>query len=180
MSPDRAAPAQPRVSDVSVGDELPVMTKNASRAQLFLYSAASFNPHRIHYDREYAAVEGHADVLVHALCDAIIGAMASGDIGHHFPDTDDSLKDISSLVLLDKVMADAASRGLSLVNGDITLVCQAPRLAPSIVPMREKLAEHCRCSVEQINIKATTTETMGYTGRQEGISCHAVVLLQQH
>ncbi len=125
---------------------------------------------------------GHsdADVLTHALCDAFLGAMASGDIGQHFPDTDPVYKNISSLVLLDSVVRDASSRGLSLINADVTVVCQAPRLAPHLPSMREKLAEHCRCSVEQINIKATTTEKMGYTGRQEGISCHAVVLLQQN
>ena len=125
---------------------------------------------------------GHsdADVLTHAICDALLGAMGSGDIGQHFPDTDKAFKDISSLILLDKVMADAASRGLSLINADITLICQAPKLAPYLLRMRKKLAERCHCGVEQINIKATTTEKMGYTGRQEGISCHAVVLLKQN
>lgn len=124
---------------------------------------------------------GHsdADALCHALCDAILGALGEGDIGAHFPDSDAAYKDISSLVLLDSVVELAASQGLVLVNADMTIVCQAPKLASFIEAMKNTLAHHCRVISKQINIKATTTEHMGYTGRSEGISCHAVVLLHK-
>jgi 2-C-methyl-D-erythritol 4-phosphate cytidylyltransferase/2-C-methyl-D-erythritol 2,4-cyclodiphosphate synthase len=161
-------------------------TKDAARGMRIGHG---FDAHRFSENRQLIlggvtvaherGLDGHsdADVLTHALCDALLGAMGSGDIGRHFPDTDDAFKDISSLILLDRVMDEAASRGLLLINGDITIICQAPRLAPYISLIQETLARHCRCTIEQINIKATTTEKMGYTGRQEGISCHAVVLL---
>jgi 2-C-methyl-D-erythritol 4-phosphate cytidylyltransferase/2-C-methyl-D-erythritol 2,4-cyclodiphosphate synthase len=124
---------------------------------------------------------GHsdADVLCHALCDAILGALGEGDIGRHFPDSDGAYKDISSLLLLEKVVEWAAEKGFVTGNADMTLVCQAPKLSPFMEAMRETIAVHCRVSPGQINIKATTTEKMGYTGRAEGISCHAVVLLQK-
>ena len=123
---------------------------------------------------------GHsdADVLTHALCDAILGALGEGDIGRHFPDSDDRFENIYSITLLEQVMALAASHSYSLANCDITLVCQAPRLGPFIGKMKEQLALTCRVETSSINIKATTTETMGFTGREEGISCHAVVLLR--
>lgn len=122
---------------------------------------------------------GHsdADVLTHALCDAILGALGKGDLGHHFPDSDQRFKDIYSINLLREVVQLAADSGLGLVNGDITLICQAPKLAPHIADMKVKLAETCRVNPPQLNIKATTTEKMGFTGRREGIGCHAVVLL---
>jgi 2-C-methyl-D-erythritol 4-phosphate cytidylyltransferase/2-C-methyl-D-erythritol 2,4-cyclodiphosphate synthase len=123
---------------------------------------------------------GHsdADVLTHALCDAVLGALGEGDIGRHFPDSDDRFKNIYSITLLEQVMALAASHSYSLANCDITLVCQAPRLGPFICKIKEKLALTCRVETSSINIKATTTEKMGFTGREEGISCHAVVLLR--
>lgn len=123
---------------------------------------------------------GHsdADVLTHALCDGILGAMGEGDIGKHFPDNDPSLEGIYSITLLEKVIALAASKNLRLGNADITVVCQAPKLAPWLQKMRELLAKTCKSEVERINLKATTTEKMGFTGRKEGIGCHAVVLLQ--
>jgi 2-C-methyl-D-erythritol 4-phosphate cytidylyltransferase/2-C-methyl-D-erythritol 2,4-cyclodiphosphate synthase len=129
----------------------------------------------------HLGLDGHsdADVVTHALCDALLGAMGLGDIGRHFPDTDPAFKDILSLNLLDRVMEAAASHRLELVNGDLTIVCQAPKLAPVIGQMRDTLAGHCRCTTDRINIKATTTERMGFTGRGEGICCHAVVLLQK-
>jgi 2-C-methyl-D-erythritol 4-phosphate cytidylyltransferase/2-C-methyl-D-erythritol 2,4-cyclodiphosphate synthase len=122
---------------------------------------------------------GHSDgdVVTHALCDAVLGALGAGDIGRHFPDSDQRFKDIYSIKLLEEVMELAADKGLTLSNGDITIICQAPKLAPHIEAMRTTLAQACRVSVEQINLKATTTEKMGFTGREEGISCHAVVLL---
>jgi 2-C-methyl-D-erythritol 4-phosphate cytidylyltransferase / 2-C-methyl-D-erythritol 2,4-cyclodiphosphate synthase len=129
----------------------------------------------------HLGLDGHsdADVVTHALCDALLGAMGLGDIGRHFPDTDPAFKDILSLNLLDRVIETAASRHFKLVNGDLTIVCQAPKLAPAIEQMRDTLAGHCRCAADCINIKATTTERMGFTGRGEGICCHAVVLLQK-
>ncbi|MFH0780489.1 MAG: 2-C-methyl-D-erythritol 4-phosphate cytidylyltransferase [Pseudomonadota bacterium] len=125
-------------------------------------------------------LDGHsdADVLTHALCDALLGAMGSGDIGKHFPDSDARFKGISSIVLLEQVMKLAWDRGYTLTNADITLVCQAPRLAPFLSEMKEILGRTCQVATDFINIKATTTEGMGFTGRKEGIGCHAVVLLQ--
>lgn len=124
---------------------------------------------------------GHsdADVLTHALCDAILGALGEGDIGRHFPDDDAAYKDIRSTRLLEQVVGLAAEQRFSIANADITIVCQAPKLAPHIEKMRANLAACCKISSRCINIKATTTEKMGFTGRQEGISCHAVVLLVQ-
>ncbi|MCK5516408.1 MAG: 2-C-methyl-D-erythritol 4-phosphate cytidylyltransferase [Desulfobulbaceae bacterium] len=123
---------------------------------------------------------GHsdADVLTHALCDAILGALGEGDIGQHFPDSDRQFSDIYSITLLERVMDLAAVHSYSLANCDITIVCQAPRLAPFLIKMKAMLAKTCKTEPGRINIKATTTEKMGFTGREEGISCHAVVLLQ--
>ncbi len=124
---------------------------------------------------------GHsdADVLTHALCDALLGAMGEGDIGRHFPDTDARYKDVSSLSLLEHVAGLALKRGFCLGNADITLVCQAPKIAPFIQEMTQNLARACRSQSDRINVKATTTEKMGYPGRGEGISCHAVVLMEE-
>ncbi len=125
---------------------------------------------------------GHsdADVLTHALCDAILGALGEGDIGRHFPDSDKQFSNIYSISLLERVIALATSHSYSLANCDITLVCQAPRLAPFLDEMKELLAKTCEVNNNSINIKATTTEKMGFTGREEGISCHAVVLLHSY
>lgn len=122
---------------------------------------------------------GHsdADVLTHALCDAILGAMGAGDIGVHFPDTEQHFKNIYSIELLKNVVKLARGKNLAVSNADITLVCQEPKLAPFIAEMRILLAEACSVIEGRMNIKATTTEKMGFTGRMEGISCHAVVLL---
>ena len=124
---------------------------------------------------------GHsdADVLVHALMDALLGALGAGDIGRHFPDTDEQYRGADSLKLLERVMELARAQKMRLVNADITVVCQRPKLAPHLATMRANLAAVCGASAEQINIKATTTEEMGYTGRGEGISTHAVVLLAE-
>ena len=124
---------------------------------------------------------GHsdADVLLHAICDAILGALAEGDIGRHFPDTDPSYKGISSLSLLTHVMQLARRRGYRLHNLDVTVVAQRPKLAPYIGRMVRNISEACNAALEQVNVKATTTEKLGFEGRGEGISSHAVVLLEK-
>ena len=123
---------------------------------------------------------GHsdADVLTHALCDALLGALGAGDIGKHFPDSDQKFAGIFSITLLEQVIKLTTEKGFILTNADITLVCQAPRLAPYLNDMKDILGHTCKVDPTVINIKATTTEGMGFTGRKEGISCHAVVLLQ--
>jgi 2-C-methyl-D-erythritol 2,4-cyclodiphosphate synthase len=122
---------------------------------------------------------GHsdADVLLHALCDAILGALGEGDIGRHFPDSDPALKGISSLVLVERVAALMHSRGYRIGNLDAVIVAQRPRLAPHIPAMRERIAAACGVAPEQVNIKATTTEGLGFEGREEGIAAQAVALL---
>jgi 2-C-methyl-D-erythritol 4-phosphate cytidylyltransferase/2-C-methyl-D-erythritol 2,4-cyclodiphosphate synthase len=124
-------------------------------------------------------LEGHsdADVLTHALCDAILGAAGLGDIGQHFPDTDQQFKDINSLKILEQVAALAADKGMVLQNGDITIVAQKPKLFPYFAAMQNNLAAACGTDPDTINIKATTTEGMGFAGREEGMAAHAVVLL---
>ncbi|HHC71385.1 MAG TPA: 2-C-methyl-D-erythritol 2,4-cyclodiphosphate synthase [Thiotrichales bacterium] len=117
------------------------------------------------------------DVLIHALCDALLGAAGLGDIGHHFPDTHDCFRDIDSRRLLRHVMEVVANDGLAVGNADCTVIAQAPRMAPHIPAMRDNLAEDLGVERNRINIKATTTEGLGYTGREEGIAAHAVVLL---
>ncbi|MCW5200281.1 2-C-methyl-D-erythritol 2,4-cyclodiphosphate synthase [Desulfobulbus sp. F4] len=127
----------------------------------------------------HLGLDGHsdADVLVHALMDAILGALGAGDIGRHFPDTDERYRGADSLRLLAHLMELAWEKQMRLVNADITVICQRPKLAPYMTAMKESIAAACAVSVEQLNIKATTTEGMGYTGRGEGISTHAVVLM---
>lgn len=124
-------------------------------------------------------LEAHSDgdVLVHAVCDALLGAAGLGDIGRHFPDTDDQYRGIDSRILLRRVRDALAERGLRLANLDCTVVAQAPRMGPHIESMCANMAEDMGASVGQVNVKATTTERMGYTGRGEGIAAHAVVLL---
>ena len=124
---------------------------------------------------------GHsdADVLTHALIDSILGALGEGDIGKHFPDSDASYNGANSLELLKEVIGLTNDRGYALSNADLTILCQAPKLAPFIKKMRKNISRLCRVPAEAINIKATTTERMGYTGRGEGIAAHAVVLLRR-
>ncbi len=117
------------------------------------------------------------DVVIHALCDAILGALALGDIGKHFPDNSDAFKDIDSRILLRKVVSLMQQREYSINNIDITVIAQQPKLAAYIDPMREVLAADLQTAVENVSIKATTTEKMGFTGRAEGIAVQAVVLL---
>ncbi len=123
---------------------------------------------------------GHsdADVLVHAICDATLGALGAGDIGKHFPDSDPAYRGISSLKLLAQVMVLARERGYAIGNLDATVIAQRPKLAPYIPRMVESIAATCDVDPERINVKATTTEQLGFEGRGEGISAHAVVLLQ--
>jgi 2-C-methyl-D-erythritol 4-phosphate cytidylyltransferase/2-C-methyl-D-erythritol 2,4-cyclodiphosphate synthase len=130
----------------------------------------------------HQGLAGHsdADVVCHALCDALLGAAGDGDIGRHFPDTDEKYRNISSLILLEAVVERCLDRQMKVANADITIICQAPKLASFIEEMESNLARHCRVDPAQINIKATTTEKMGYAGRQEGIGCHAVILLEQN
>ena len=124
---------------------------------------------------------GHsdADVLLHAICDAMLGALGLGDIGKHFPDTDPAYRGIDSTRLLAHVVDLAIERGWQLGNLDATVVAQQPRLAPYIPAMVARLAAVCRVEVERINVKATTTEQLGYTGRGEGIAAYAVVLMER-
>lgn len=119
------------------------------------------------------------DVLIHSLCDALLGACGLGDIGHHFPDNDPAFAGIDSRILLQRVMADVAARGYQLVNADLTIIAQAPKMAPHLPAMIEKLAADLHSRPDRINIKATTTEKLGFTGRGEGIAAQAVVLLEQ-
>ena len=122
-------------------------------------------------------LDGHsdADVLVHALCDALLGAVGAGDIGKHFPDTDPKWKGISSLHLLKEVMR--MCKGFKLANADSVIVAQKPKLAPYISEMKKNIASILGVETDQINIKATTTEKLGFAGREEGISAYAVALL---
>ena len=122
---------------------------------------------------------GHsdADVLVHALMDAILGALGKGDIGKHFPDTDEKYRGADSMKLLEKVCEIMRDEGYSLSNADCTVIAQAPKLAPHIQKMREKIAAVIGCDVSDVNVKATTEEKLGFTGRLEGISAHAVCLI---
>jgi len=117
------------------------------------------------------------DVLIHAICDALLGAMALGDIGRHFPDTDPALKGVDSKLLLRQVVEQISEQGYVVGNLDATVIAQAPRMRPHIDAMCACLSDLLGVRQNQVNIKATTTEKMGYTGRGVGISAHAVVLL---
>ena len=122
---------------------------------------------------------GHsdADVLLHAICDALLGAAALGDIGKHFPDTDPAYKGISSLVLLEKVGELIQEKSFFIENIDATIIAQAPKMRPHIDTMRENIANALDIMVEQVNVKATTEEGLGFTGSGEGISSQAICLL---
>lgn len=126
-------------------------------------------------------LEAHSDgdVAIHALCDALLGAAALGDIGRHFPDTGAEFKGIDSRILLRKVMELLAFRGYRVGNVDLTIVAQAPKLAPYVEAMRALLASDLGVSVDRVSVKATTTERMGFTGRKEGIAAMAVALLEE-
>ena len=117
------------------------------------------------------------DVAIHALCDALLGALALGDIGKHFPDTSDEFAGIDSKILLGRVMDLLRSEGWSVGNADITIAMQKPKLAPYIIPMRECLASIMGIPVDRVSVKATTTEKLGFVGRSEGCEVYAVALL---
>ncbi len=122
---------------------------------------------------------GHsdADVLIHAIMDAILGAMAKGDIGYHFPDTSDDYLDIDSRVLLRRVYAMVKEESYSISNVDVTVIMQRPKLRPYIDEMRENIAKDLELSIDRVSIKATTTEKLGFEGREEGVSCIANTIL---
>lgn len=149
------------------------------------YDAHRFAPGRplilggvtIPHDRGMAA-HSDGDVLIHALCDALLGAAALGDIGRHFPDTSKDYENIDSRILLRKVIALLQEKSLRVGNVDVTVITQKPKLASFIPEMRKYLAADLLVNEEQVNIKATTTEGMGFTGRGEGIAAHAVAMLE--
>lgn len=124
---------------------------------------------------------GHsdADVLIHTIMDALLGALCLGDIGKHFPDTDPQYKDISSMKLLHHVWKLIEGQGYSLGNIDSVIICEQPKMAPYIPEMRRIIAEACKTDIDRVNVKATTSEKLGFTGRGEGIASQAVVLLNQ-
>lgn len=117
------------------------------------------------------------DVLLHALADALLGAAALGDIGKHFPDTDPAFKGADSRTLLRHVLGLLQAKGWQVANVDATIVAQAPKMAPHIEAMRARIAEDLQVALDAVNVKATTTEKLGFTGREEGIAVHAVALL---
>lgn len=130
----------------------------------------------IPYER---GLDGHsdADVLAHAIADALLGAAALGDIGKHFPDTDERYKGADSLMLLNRVVSVLSMRGYSISNVDATIIAQAPKLAPYIELMRKKLALAMRVGTDRVSVKATTEEKLGFTGNGDGIAAHAVCLI---
>ncbi len=132
----------------------------------------------IAYHRKFKA-HSDGDVLIHAVCDALLGALALGDIGHHFPDTDDAFKGINSRELLKKVYKLINASGYVLLNLDTTIVAEAPKMASHIMQMRANLADDLSVDIKQINVKATTTEKLGFIGRQEGIAVHSVCLVDK-
>ena len=117
------------------------------------------------------------DVIIHALCDALLGALALGDIGHHFPDTSAEFAGIDSKILLQRTYALVREQGYSLVNADITLLLQAPKIAPYVPQMRQALASVLGVGVDRISVKATTGERLGFVGREEGVEAYAAVLI---
>lgn len=133
---------------------------------------------RVPHDRAFKA-HSDGDVLIHALCDALIGAAALGDIGRHFPDTDPRYAGADSRALLRAVLQKLVERGWRVGNVDCTVIAQAPKLAPHIEAMRTHLAADLAVEPERVNVKATTTERLGFTGREEGVAAHAVVLIER-
>jgi 2-C-methyl-D-erythritol 2,4-cyclodiphosphate synthase len=132
---------------------------------------------QISHDRELIA-HSDGDVALHALCDALLGAIAAGDIGRHFPDTDPANAGIDSRELLRRVLGLVHEKGYRPVNVDLTIIAQAPKLAPYIEPMCTCLSDDLGLPLDAVNVKATTTEKLGYVGRGEGIAVHAVALLE--
>lgn len=149
-----------------------------------------FDAHRFSKDAKFIiggveipfeyGLKGHsdADVLSHAICDALLGALGEGDIGSHFPDSDPKYKSISSLVFLEETMTLLKERGFEIENMDSVIVCEKPKLAPHIKQIKETLSPVLEISPDLLGIKATTTDQMGFTGRGEGIAVHAVALIK--
>lgn len=133
---------------------------------------------RIPYEK---GLLGHsdADVLLHTISDACLGAIGEGDIGRHFPDTDPNFKDADSAKLMEHVWKLVKEKGYELVNTDCTIIAQKPKMAPYIEQMKVRIAELLEAASDQVNVKATTTEKLGFTGREEGIAAQAVVLLKK-
>ena len=150
-----------------------------------------FDVHKLVEDRElwlcgikldhHLGLLGHsdADVAIHALCDAILGALALRDIGYHFPDTDPRYRGADSKLLLAEVCRMMRERGYRIGNVDLTIMAERPKINPHVEKMREKLAEVMECDVDRVSVKATTTERLGFTGREEGIAALAVCLLEE-
>ena len=134
----------------------------------------------IHIDSNIGCIaHSDGDVAIHALCDALLGALALGDIGKHFPDTSDEFAGIDSKILLKRVMNLLHSKGWKVGNADITIAMQRPKLAPYIIQMRECLSSIMEISIDQVSVKATTTEKLGFVGRSEGCEVYAVALLKK-
>jgi 2-C-methyl-D-erythritol 2,4-cyclodiphosphate synthase len=133
---------------------------------------------KIPFDKALIA-HSDGDVLLHAIGDALLGALALGDLGQHFPDTDASIQSISSSCLLKSIMDMITQRGYQVINVDSTIIAERPKLAPYSVQMRTNVADLLRVSVDQVSVKATTNEKMGWLGREEGMAAMAVVLLSQ-
>jgi len=125
------------------------------------------------------AAHSDGDVLLHAICDALLGAAGLGDIGHHFPDTDPAFAGIDSRMLLGRVVDSIAERGYRVVNVDATVIAERPKMAPHIPEMRTHLASDLRLDADAVNVKATTTEKLGFEGRREGLAALAVVLIER-
>lgn len=134
----------------------------------------------VHVPHERGLVaHSDGDVVIHALCDAVLGALALGDIGHHFPPSDPRWKDVSSRHFLLHCAALMIESGFALANADVTIVCERPKIAPHVAAMRANLAADLGCAIGDVSVKATTSEKLGFTGRGEGIAAFAVVLLQR-
>lgn len=132
----------------------------------------------IPYEKSFKA-HSDGDVLLHAVCDALLGAAALGDIGKHFPDTDEQYKNIDSRSLLKSVYKKVESKSYTLENIDITVIAEKPKLSVFTETMRKNISEDLKIDISQVNVKATTTEGLGFVGREEGIAAHAIVLIQK-
>lgn len=129
----------------------------------------------------YKGAVGHsdADIVIHVICDALLGAISLGDIGSHFPDTDETYKNIDSKILLERVITLAKKNNYNIINIDVTVLLEKPKLRNHIYKMRTKLAEIIGTNISQVSIKATTTEGLGFVGREEGVAAHCVCLISQ-
>ncbi len=152
----------------------------------FGYDVHAFEPgeylilggEKVPFDKKFKA-HSDGDVLLHSICDAILGAAALGDIGQHFPDTDPAFHNISSLKLLKETLNLVERKGFKLINIDATIALQKPKLMPHIYKMRENIAEACNIDINTVSVKATTTEKLGFVGEEKGAEAYAVVLLER-